>query len=152
VVSKIQVYRETSGCNGTLEYTHNKIETTIAIRTGSPLQKYKSEWVTAKSGIPIGKFWLWNKKAHVQQYNDLDATGNEIGRFYPISSMPAYPDTIWNHNHTKKREYIGLHDENSIKGSAGCVVVINNLEFRELCKCLEDTPEGLIPFLVNWGV
>jgi hypothetical protein len=151
MVSEIRVIRDRKGGTGTLSYTHNGINIgDIKIRTGAANQLENSEWLRGISGIPIGDFWLWNKKGYIQQPNDLDATEKEIGRFYPLSTYAHDHRTIWNQDKSKKREEIGLHDENGIKGSAGCVVVILNPLWRVLCKHLDDTPEGLITFRTRW--
>lgn len=104
--------------------------------------------ITGDDPVPDGKMYLWNKRGYIQQYNDLDAVGGEIGRFYPIS------DNLTNHRlishkttpSTKKSRWdIGLHDENSFPGSSGCIVVIDNKDFRKVCKLLEQFEGEIIP-------
>ena len=151
MVSELRVIRDRKSFNGTLSYTHNGVSIgDIKIRTGAPNQLESSEWLRGISGCPIGDFFLWNIKKYIQQYNDLDATEREIGRFYPISTYAHDHKTIWNQNKSRKREEIGLHDENGIAGSAGCIVVVLNPLWKVLCTHLDETPEGLIAFRVRW--
>lgn len=151
MVSELRVIRDRKSFNGTLSYTHNGVSIgDIKIRTGAANQLESSEWLRGISGIPIGDFWLWKTKKLIQQYGDLDATEREIGRFYPISTYAHDHKTIWNQDKSRKREEIGLHDENGIKGSAGCIVVIDNVLWRVLCTHLEETPDGLITLRVRW--
>jgi len=152
MVSKIEIIRDKRGGTGNLQFTHNGIKYfNHEIRTGKSTQSECSEWVRGVSGIPTGNLWLWNFKKHIQQYNDLDATGKEIGRFYPISSDQANKRLITcGINPSWQRWDIGLHDENDSAFSLGCPVVISNKKFRNLCLCLDGTPEGHIPLIVSW--
>jgi len=119
----------------------------VVARSGAPGWA-GTQGVRGKSPIPDGKYILWNRKRWIMQYNDLDATGREIGRFYPISDNPTNRHII--SHPTGVRKYIGLHDENDFRGSAGCVVVVNNAQFRRICKLLEKYPGKLDLFV--WTV
>ena len=151
MVSSIAIERFETGGTGLLSYTHNsRVTKEIKIRTGRADQPPKSEWRRGISGIPIGHFWLWNIKKYIQQYNDLDATGSEIGRFYPISSDPNNHRIISNPLGNHERWDIGLHDENGKPFSLGCPVIVDNLDFRKLVNALSNTPEGLVRLDVKW--
>ena len=132
----IKVFRNKSDNTGILAYNG----TSIKIRTGSNANA-GTEWVTGKSGCPTGSFWLWNDEKYIKQPDDLDATGKEIGRFYPISSHLSDICKIYNKDKTAFRSDIGLHDENDIAGSAGCIVVVDNKEWRELVGWLKTQPK-----------
>ena len=147
MVSLITVVRETKGCEGQLIAVHDGKEYNFDILTGSPSQRPKSEWITGKSGIPCGKHWLWNKI--VRQEGQYNPKGGEIGEFRPISSDKRQNIQIWAVNGKFGcRGSIGLHPENKILGSAGCVVVVK--EFEKLSKMLKQTPLIHIPFNVEW--
>jgi len=149
MVSLITVIRETAGCEGLLTAVHDGKEYNFNIRTGSPSQKPKSEWTTGESGIPCGKHWLWNAHKYILQKGQYNPKGGEVGEFRPISSDREQHNYIYCADNKKLfRSIIGLHPENGIKGSAGCVVVVE--EFKKLSKMLKQTPLIHIPFNVEW--
>jgi hypothetical protein len=106
----------------------------VVARSGAP-GFHNTNGIRGKSPTPDGNYYLWNSRDRIQQYNDLDATGSEIGRFYPISSGETNHRLI--KHSSGERWDIGLHDENSFRGSAGCIVVVDNSDFRKICKLLE---------------
>lgn len=97
----------------------------IPIRTGG--KKFRP--------CPNGDFYLWVARHKILQFDDLDATGSEIGRFYPISSSPTESTTI--RADGQVRLHIGLHDENDFVGSAGCIVTIHAKDFEKICRVLD---------------
>ena len=149
MVSKIETIREINGCDCLVIVTHNGQETRFKGRTGSPLQKDKSEWKRGFSGIPAGEHWLWNFKNRTLQVGEINPKNGEIGEFRPISSSKELFRVIASKTMSnKRREEIGLHPENGFKGSAGCVVIVES--FKRLSEMLYDTPEWHIPFVVRW--
>ena len=149
MVSLITVVRETKGCEGQLVAVHDGKEYNFDILTGSPMQNFKSEWITGKSGIPTGKHWLWNAHKYILQEGQYNPKGGEIGEFHPISSDTNQHVYIYCLDNKKlSRGSIGLHPENFIIGSAGCVVVVK--DYEKLSKMLKQTPLIHIPFIVEW--
>lgn len=160
---KIFVKRNRENNEGDLsfiEYTRdsdkvneNKSLRNIKIRTGINRPYFlKRDWYRGKSGCPIGTHLLWTKRNYIKQYHDLDATGREVGRFYPISNNIEDHRVIRADYGTQYRLDIGIHDENDFPGSAGCIVVINNKDFRELVKKLEKLERiTFIPLTVFLG-
>lgn len=109
-----------------------------------------TSWERGKSPIPVGKYWLWvgrGKDIGVQP----GRTG--IGEFYPISSGDD-PRLIINVGRPmpKKnrlfRQDIGLHPENALPGSAGCIVILKDWDrLAERLRLLGKTQER-IPLVV----
>lgn len=76
--------------------------------------KGDKEWVTGKSPIPMGTHWLSTKSVPLL----LPPVGTP---FYPIGTEPG-TDVILGKD-GKKRTAVGLHMENALPGSAGCIVL-----------------------------
>lgn len=149
---EIYVKRYTTSIDGDLSYIESDssgavIESesirNISIRTGIRLTP--DDWQRGISGCPVGEHLLWVGRKHIKQYSDLDATGNEIGRFYPISSSSANVNIL--RGEGKHRTHIGLHDENDNPGSAGCIVVVCNKEWRNLCQKLDQLTKAGIQYV-----
>ena len=96
-----------------------------------------TSWVRGMSPIPLGKHYLFLNPLN----KGLRADDNGIGLFFPIGSRKN-STTIWSINRFAKRTAIGLHEENTKPGSAGCVVVLTNQEeleqeWLEMCDFLQ---------------
>ncbi len=94
----------------------------LPIRSGQKSYEGTS-WVRGKSPIPFGQFRLW-----LQPYNRGVLPGKTgIGEFYPISSS-ATDKRLIQHTGNKHfiRQDVGLHRENDLPGSAGCVVLVSH--------------------------
>jgi hypothetical protein len=94
----------------------------LPIRSGQKGYEGTS-WVRGKSPIPFGQFRLW-----LQPLSRGVLPGKTgIGEFYPISSS-VKDKRLLQHTHNKHfiRQDIGLHRENALPGSAGCVVLVAN--------------------------
>lgn len=83
-------------------------------------QIYGSYWVTAQSPIPPGDIY----------HLDLRWTKSELtginGRFYHI-----LPDPIYRADGKAQRSEIGLHQDNGVPGTAGCIGVVGQ-DWRRL--------------------
>lgn len=150
MVSEIYLIRDRIGGTAIESYIHNGVKIgDYKVRTGISGQKKNDEWTRKIAGIPTGDLWLWNIKEYIQQYNDLDVTGREIGRFYPISSSKSNHRIIKSID-GKERWEIGKHCENDYPFSLGCPVTVDHSIWRVMCKHLDDTPQGHIPYRVRW--
>lgn len=88
------------------------------------------DWLRGKSGIPFCKqrengtyipFVLWLRRT--KQFGQHPQSRG-IGEFYPISSGLDNSRVIKDPNGTSQERWdIGLHGNNAIAGSAGCVVL-----------------------------
>lgn len=84
-----------------------------------------TSWERGKSPIPYGSFKLW-----LDSYNKGTRAGARgIGEFFPISTEEDR-HTIYSAGRRRKRTAIGLHEENTIPGSAGCIVLLTNTPER----------------------
>lgn len=150
MVSEITLLRERKGNKATGSYTHNGVIIGgFAVLTGKSTQALNDEWTRGVAGIPTGDHWLWNFKEYIQQYNELDPKGLEIGRFYPISSSKDNHRLIQAID-GRQRWDIGAHADNDYPGSLGCPAVVIHSIWQVMCKHLEDTPEGWIKYSVRW--
>lgn len=119
------------------EYENNKLVRKafdrIPCRSGSPYWTPKmGEWVRKKSPIPVGKFNLNLQPTNV----GMKPGKTGMGEFFPIDSEgDAY--TIKGKGKGQIREEIGLHAENAIPGSLGCVVVLNQGHFDQISEYLK---------------
>lgn len=121
----------------------------IPARSGQP-KHYNTKNVLGKSPIPDGNFFLWTHKEFIKQYSDLDATGKEVARFYPISSSRDQNIYIKrSETNPVTRSYIGLHDENDFPGTAGCIAIIDNKHFRLIAEILTKHEGKTIPLHVR---
>ncbi len=89
-------------------------------------QVYGSYWVTAQSPIPPGSGYKidlrWN-------YSDLTGIA---GRFYHI-----LPDPIIEPETHARRTEIGLHQDNGVPGTSGCIGVVGR-DWGRLCNVLDE--------------
>lgn len=87
----------------------------------------KTDGITGKSPIPKGKWHLW-----LNPLNKGQAPGQTgVGEFFPISSSLENSSILECSN--IQRIGIGLHKENALPGSAGCIVLLHHrseLEWR----------------------
>lgn len=102
-----QMYKACSGCMGA--------------------QVYDSYWISGRSPIPPGKEY----KIDLQwSYSDL--TGIK-GRYYHI-----LPDPIERGDGSGlRRTEIGLHQDNGVPGTSGCIGVVNG-DWGRLCNALDE--------------
>lgn len=82
----------------------------------------ETDWVVSKSPIPFGRHWL--TCAPVPLW--MEPVGTP---FFMISSKKG--TGIINGPDGKKRTAVGLHLENNLPGSAGCVVLLWDTEERK---------------------
>jgi hypothetical protein len=85
-----------------------------------------SSWTRGKSPIPFGVFNLYTKPTNVGQV----AGAKGVGEFFPVDNQGdrrtiRHPD----YGNRYARFDIGLHEENALQGSAGCIVVVDHLEW-----------------------
>lgn len=94
-----------------------------------------SSWVRGKSPIPYGKH-----KLSLESINQGALPGTKgVGEFFPIHTdkyqdsrqivHPGNPDVF--------RQDIGLHGENSLPGSAGCIVIVDIEQFKTIAAYLK---------------
>lgn len=99
---------------------------------------FNREWIRGKSPIPRGDFNLWLKPNN--KGAKAGATG--IGEFYPICNKGDRYTIIETPcpagQKPRIREEIGLHDENAIPGSAGCIVIVYESDFWRVSKLLQE--------------
>ena len=112
----------------------------------------QTNWTRGKSPIPFGHHKLLLKPVAPETWPN--ATG--IGEFYPIFSQEPNHRLIVNKaDSSLERVDIGLHPENALPGSAGCVVLLVDtperkatvaalFKFLRLLGAIRDT----IPFTV----
>ncbi len=105
-----------------------------------------TNWVRGKSPIPwssvAGTYYLWID-APVSKDAALP-TGRGIGQFFQISNQPENRNLIQNPLGKETREAIGLHPENGIPGSVGCIVLLHETpDEATKVKKLFDFLEGL---------
>lgn len=115
----------------------------VRVRSGGA-SYYNKEWIRGHSPIPRGEFKLWLAPNNKAQH----AGAKGVGEFYPISTDNS---RYWIHENElgpmpvgqepRQRAEIGLHDENLIPGSAGCIVVINEDEFWQISRLLQKIGE-----------
>jgi hypothetical protein len=125
----------------------------IAARTGQPKFYAKGyDYLRAKGGCPEGNLYLWINPKYIQQNGDLVAEGREIGQFYPISSSEFNHREIRNpEDPSQVRWDIGLHPDNAFRGSAGCVVIVRQSDFKAVDAWLDAAfKDGVekVPFTV----
>ena len=90
----------------------------------------KTNWVREKSPIPMSAYLiepyrLWLSSRGV----GTDSKKDGIGEFWPISNM-GNTGMIEGAMKGQLRTDIGLHWENDKKGSAGCIVLVNDTPER----------------------
>lgn len=96
-----------------------------------------SSWVRGKSPIPftseVGSvpYRLWLNPLNV----GTRAGARGIGQFYNISTEEN-PNVI--EMNGKQRLAIGLHEENALPGSAGCIVITVYDDFKDICEVLKN--------------
>jgi hypothetical protein len=84
-----------------------------------------TDWVRSKSPIPKGGYFLWLRPLNKGQW----AGERGIGEFFHISSSKDDPLII--HGPAgQQRVGVGLHPENKLPGSAGCIVLLADSEER----------------------
>lgn len=93
-----------------------------------------TDWVRAKSPVPRRDLWLWTHSINVGA--KPGKTG--IGEFFFISSDPQNPLIIVDEKTAKNRSAVGLHAENALPGSAGCIVVVSQRDFDAIARLLHD--------------
>ena len=82
-----------------------------------------SSWTRGKSPIPFGEYFLWLQPK--DRGTEPGARG--IGEFYPISNKQDNPRLISNRDREEQERWdIGLHKENALPGSAGCIVLVTD--------------------------
>ncbi len=111
------------------EKTGEKIFDRFPVRSGQRAYTTTS-WISGKSPIPFSselkaplKISLKSKPLQEDQW----AGEAGIGEFWPVYNHPTRTDLIINADGLQ-RVAIGCHPENSYKGSAGCVVFVNDTE------------------------
>ena len=90
-----------------------------------------TSWRRSKSPIPYGDLWLWTHS--INRGMKPGKTG--IGEFFFISSDKSDPLVI-SRGEGQVRRAIGLHAENALPGSAGCIVVVKQDEFEAIATYL----------------
>lgn len=96
-----------------------------------------SSWHTGKSPIPYshevagGQLYI-HLLTILQQGKWALQDPKGIGENRLISSSPNDPYTIHHATLDKKRTAVGIHPENWWKGSAGCVVLVNDTLFQKM--------------------
>lgn len=78
-----------------------------------------TNWERSKSPIPFGEHALWLKPMNVGQW--AGRTG--IGEFFHIGTV-SDPLVITDGRADHIRRAVGLHPENSLPGSSGCIVLL----------------------------
>lgn len=114
-----------------------------------------TSWERGKSPIPFNRQVkggeLWVHLSPVKQEGTILAPPRGIGEAWPVSSSLSDKDTIWHTNGLQKRTLIRIHDENNFKGSAGCIVIVNDSDYMAYHAALHELKnEGLrvIPLTV----
>ena len=104
---------------------------------------FKTEWVVGHSPIPRGNILI---RAFP---NNIGQTPGErgIGEFYPCSTNGKDLE-IWENQlgnpavpvgaNTRRRTEIGIHGENSLPGSAGCIVIVDWDDFQIFRKTMKE--------------
>lgn len=91
------------------------------------------DFLRAKGGCPEQNLYLWIDPKFIQQNGQLLAKGKEIGQFYPISSSETNRREIRNPQDLSQVRFdVGLHPENAFEGSAGCLVVVRQSDFKTI--------------------
>ena len=113
----------------------------IAARTGQRSFFAKGyDFLRAKGGCPESNLHLWINPKFIQQNGDLIAEGKTIGQFYPVSSSEIDHRIIRNPSDLSQVRWdIGLHPENAFQGSAGCLVVVRQSDFKEIDTWLDNS-------------
>jgi hypothetical protein len=114
-----------------------------------------TSWERGKSPIPFnnqvqGKE-LWVHLSPIKQEGTILAPPKGIGEAWPVSTSLSEKDTIWHANGKQKRTLIRIHDENNYRGSAGCIVIVNDSDYMALHAAFHELKnEGLrvIPLVV----
>ena len=94
-----------------------------------------TSWHRGKSPVPYtNDAYIWCNR--VLQEGQHDPKGAEIGEAWHISNHP--------HDHVrfsgpsgKYRTYIMIHPENDYKGSAGCIVIVDDAAWKTISKELK---------------
>jgi hypothetical protein len=97
----------------------------------------KSSWNRGKSPIPYGRFNLHTTPNNRGQ----EAGAFGIGEFYPIDTQGDRLTIRDPENYRRKRMEIGLHEENGLPGSAGCIVIVYHSDWllvREFLRSVAD--------------
>ena len=90
-------------------------------------QVYGTYWITGRSPIPPGKDYKIDLQWH---YSDLTGIN---GRYYHI-----LPDPIERGDGSGlRRTEIGLHQDNGVPGTSGCIGVVNG-DWSKLCNALDE--------------
>lgn len=97
-----------------------------------------SYWVTGKSPCPPGRFKLYtdsvNQGAKAGRYG--------IGESFPIGNV--HRDVIQSKSGRSRRTLIRLHEENTYPGSAGCIVIVEEEEWKKVMEFLHSLKEEFI--------
>ena len=104
-------------------------------------QVYDRYWITGQSPIPPGRDYKVDLR---WSYSDLIGIA---GRYYHI-----LPDPIERGDGSGlKRSEIGLHQDNGVPGTAGCIGVVNN-DWSRLCNALDELAKfnRYLPLEVNY--
>lgn len=98
----------------------------VYVRSGQ-VGHTRTDWARGKSPIPFGSYNL-----HTVPNNRGQVAGvSGIGEFFPIDNQgDRY--TIKGQHRGQKRLEIGLHEENSYAGSAGCIVVVYHSDWLRI--------------------
>lgn len=93
-----------------------------------------TSWIRGKSPIPFGEMRLWLSSLNRGQM----AGERGIGEFFPISSGDNRRLIAWRElgegpapGGTGERWDVGLHPENALPGSLGCIVLLTDTPQRE---------------------
>jgi hypothetical protein len=97
----------------------------------------QTSWVRGKSPIPYGEYRLYLHPNNV----GMKAGRTGIGEFYPISNQPDQATILNPLNKKQKRTEIGLHQENALPGSAGCIVVVFETDWLDIRRKLAEIRE-----------
>jgi len=88
----------------------------------------KGSWTRGKSPIPFGTHYIRIAKPNQEgQW----AGDNGIGEFWPIYNVESNTRLIKQADGKGERWDVGLHPENKHKGSAGCIVLINETQAQK---------------------
>ena len=99
-------------------------------------------WVRGKSPCPPGVFNVWTDSNNKGQVAGLRG----IGEAFPVDTE-GDRWTIKGSGPGQLREEIMIHEENSMAGSAGCIVVVSHAQWRKFLAFMHALNEQRVPRL-----